>query len=705
MEVLQSRVGFRRIDVRGGRFFINNQPIKFRGVNRHEHTADGGKAITVESMIRDIELMKQHNIDTVRTSHYPNQPQWYDLCNHYGLYVIDEANIESHGMGYDLEFTLGNRPEWEAAHVDRAERMVLRDRNHPCIVAWSLGNEAGAGCNFVAAAKAIRALDPTRPVHYERMNEITDFRSEMYAPIETLLDHAQNQPDRAFFLCEYAHAMGNSVGNLQDYWDVILAYPNLIGGCIWDWVDQALLKQADDGRVFWAYGGDFGDTPNDGIFCCDGLVRVDRSPNPSLFEVKKVYQRIRVTPVDAASGIFLIANHYDFLNARFLHGAWELAIDGVVARRGNLPTLDIAPGDSLELTVPIVRSTLPLGSEAWLTITFTLADVTPWAPAGHVLAWDQFPIPWESEPTNYSTTDEHPPLRLEKAGDALVVHGDTFSLRINRTRGELEAFIHNGVALLASRMAPNFWRVPIDNDNGNGMPLRAGVWKKAGPGREIASVRASQPDSHTIQVDVEATLAGGDAALHTSYTVYSTGDVVVENSLRANPALPDIPRLGMQLGIPRTFDTMRWYGRGPHETYWDRKTGAAIGVYEGRVTDHVHHYVRPQENGNKSDVRWVAFRNPAGIGLLAVGMPDLNVSAWPFSMDDLEQATHDYLLPVRDVITVNLDHRQMGVGGDNSWGARTHPQYTIPSGDYTWKFRLRPLAPKDDPGALARTKL
>ena len=697
LEVYRCRVGFRRIDVRGGQFLINRVPIRFRGVNRHEHSPENGKTIAVESMIGDIQLMKRNNIDTVHASHYPNDPRWYDLCDEYGLYVIDEANIESHGMGYDLDQTLGNKPEWEAAHADRVERMVMRDRNHPCIISWSLGNEAGSGCNFEAAAARVRALDASRPIHYERMNEIADFRSEMYARIPVLIEHATTQPDRAFFLCEYAHAMGNSVGNLQDYWDVIEAYPNLIGGCIWDWVDQALAKRADDGTAIWAYGGDFGDTPNDGIFCCNGLVRANRSPNPSLYEVKKVYQRIKVIEIDALAGRFRATNTYDFLDTSFLEAQWELAVDGVSVQRGALPSLAIPAGASQEVTIDLTRPELAPGAEAWLTVSFGLAENASWAPAGHVVAWDQVRIPWESAQPTPALEDTAETLMVSKTKHAFVIAGSGFTVRIHRETGALDSLVANDVELLASPLVPNFWRAPIDNDMGNGMPQRAAIWKTAAPDRIVKRVANKETSPHRVEVVVEFEMAHGKANLETTYTVYGGGDIVVDNRLTADRDLPEIPRIGMQCAMPIAFDTMTWFGRGPQESYWDRKTGAAIGRYEGRVADHVHHYVRPQENGNKTDVRWAAFRDDTGNGLLAVAVSLMNVSAWPFSMDDLEQATHDYLLPVRDFITVNLDYQQMGVGGDNSWGAHTHPEYTLPPGEYAWSFRLRPLHAGDDP--------
>jgi beta-galactosidase len=685
IEAESCKVGFRRIEVRDGQFLVNGVPIRFHGVNRHEHEPDRGKAITNESMVQDIELMKRNNIDTVRTSHYPNDPRWYELCDRYGLYVVDEANIESHGMGYDLDKTLGNKPEWEAAHVARVERMVERDKNHACVVAWSLGNEAGSGCNFEAAAEAIRRLDRSRPIHYERMNEVTDFDSHMY-PLQAQLEaFAKKDLKRGVFMCEYAHAMGNSVGNLQDYWDLIESYPNLWGGCIWDWVDQALYKKAEDGTIFSAYGGDFGDTPNDGIFCCNGLVQADRTPNPHLHEVKKVYGRVRVSAVDAGAGRFLVRNAYDLVSTAFLRGSWELAIEGVVVEAGELPVLDIAPGEAREVEISFDRAKL-LG-EAFLKISFALAEDALWAKAGHEVAWDQFAVPSEEAPKACETL---PATTLLEDEDGFVVEGPRFRARVGKASGALESFCAEGVELLASPLVPNFWRAPIDNDNGNKMPERLKTWRNAGRERRVESIEARVAAPGIVAIRVRSELSNG-SRFEQEYLVHGNGDILIGYRLVPREGLPEIPRIGLQAELPGEFDTMTWYGRGPHESYWDRKTGAAIGRYSGPVEEQYHRYVRPQETGNKTDVRWMALTNKDGVGLRAEGMPLMEGSAWPFTQDDLEAATHDYLLPRRDTVTVNFDFKQMGVGGDNSWEARVHEEYTLPAVAYGWELLLRPV--------------
>ncbi|MDX9973532.1 MAG: glycoside hydrolase family 2 TIM barrel-domain containing protein [FCB group bacterium] len=700
IEAESCKVGFRRIEWHGGRFFINGVPIRFRGVNRHEHHPALGKAITYASMVLDITLMKRNNINTVRTSHYPNDPRWYDLCDRYGLYVVDEANIEAHGMGYDLDKTLGNKPEWIAAHVARIERMIERDKNHPSVVIWSMGNESGSGCCFEAAAATIRRLEPSRPVHYERMNEVTDFDSHMYSEPVLLEQQAQMDLNRGVFLCEYAHAMGNSVGNLQDYWDLIESYPNLWGGCIWDWVDQALYKKADDGTVFSAYGGDFGDTPNDGVFCCDGLVQCDRTPNPHLHEVKKVYQRMKVTPVDAPAGKVLVRNKYDFASTGFLQGSWQLTLDGAVVEHGDLPPLDIAPGDEEEVTIPFHKPDAQPGSEVFLKVSFALANDALWAKAGHVVAWDQLEVPFEA--STPQAIEALPAITVGESEGGIAVESEGVRVIIGKRSGLIESLCIDGRELIAAPLTPNFWRAPIDNDVGCELPLRAKAWRRAGQDREVKSVTVRCLSPEKAEVCVEAALIDGQASLRQTYTVYGSGDIVLESRLEADPSLSEIPLIGLQGTLTGAYNTLTWYGRGPYETYWDRKTGGAIGLHSGSVEKQVHRYVRPQETGNKTDVRWMALTDAEGAGLLAVGLPLLECSAWPFTQEDLEGATHDYLLPRRDTVTLNLNYRQMGVGGDTSWGKRTHEEYTLPAGTYEWRLRLRPLRPGDSPSALSR---
>jgi beta-galactosidase len=695
IEMESCRVGFREVEIKDGQLFVNGKSIKLFGVNRHEHDPDHGRAIPVSRMIEDIKILKTHNINAVRTSHYPDNPVWYDLCDEYGIYLIDETNLETHGVGGFFS----NFPLWNTAFMQRAIRMVERDKNHPSVIFWSLGNESGCGPHHSAMAAWIHYYDPSRPVHYEgaaaRPHDpyYVDMKSRMYDRIPQIIRLATDPDDtRPMVLCEYSHAMGNSVGNLKEYWDAIRSHERLIGGFIWDWADQGLRKTATDGTEFWAYGGDFGDNPNDGNFCCNGLVQPDRKPNPSLYEVKKVYQRIHVTPVDVLAGKFRVKNEYDFLNLDFADISWELSADGGVKQKGTLARLSVAPGAEADLEISFKTPNLQPGTEYWIKIIFTLANDTSWAEQGHILAWDQFQVPFDVPAVPTVDADSMPSLELKQDEQKIIVTGEGFEVTFGKESGVLESFIFNGKQIITSPLVPNFWRVPIDNDNGNNMPKRLGAWRGAGPKRTVNKVEARQIKPQIIQVDTKATIpVGENSKLTVSYTVYGSGDVVVDAAIElGGDKLPLLPRFGMQMAVPARYNTLTWLGRGPHETYWDRKTGAAFGLYFGNVNEHIHNYVRPQENGNKSDVRWMSLTDSEGVGLIAAGMPAIDISAWPFTMQDLENARHINELPQRETITVNLDYKQMGVGGDDSWGARTHPEYTLPNKSYRYRFRLMP---------------
>jgi len=708
LEIESCRVGFREVEIKDGQLFVNGKSIKLFGVNRHEHDPDHGRAVPVSRMIQDIKLLKTHNLNAVRTSHYPDDPTWYDLCDEYGIYLIDEANLETHGVGGYFS----NVPEWNTAFMERAIRTVERDKNHPSVIIWSLGNESGCGPNHQAMAEWIHYYDPTRPVHYEGAAarphdpKYVDMISRMYARIPEIIRLATDPDDnRPMVLCEYAHAMGNSVGNLKEYWDAIRSHKRLIGGFIWDWADQGLRKTDENGKEFWAYGGDYGDNPNDGNFCCNGLVQPDRRPNPSLIEVKKVYQRISIAPIELSAGTVKIRNEYDFIDLDFIDVLWELTEDGKTIQKGKLPKVSLPPGEDKQIDVPFEKPNLQPGAEYLLKISFALANDVPWAEKGHVVAWEQFEIPFDTPQAPSVNIAAMPSLKLQESDVALKITGKDFELVVGKSSGAIESLKFDGKELITEPLIPNFWRPPIDNDNGNGMPRRQGIWRRAGQDRKVDKVTSEQISPQVIRVIAEAALLVADNWKYTStYTVFGSGDIIVSGSIEPGANLSiDLPRFGMQMAIPGEFSTMSWYGRGPNESYWDRKTGSAIGLYSGSVEEQFHPYVRTQETGNKTDVRWMALTNKSGAGLLAVGMPLLYASAWPFTMDDLEKSTHINELPRRDTITVNLDYKQMGVGGDDSWGARTHPEYTLPAKAYSYQFRLRPYTPAmGDVNSVAR---
>jgi beta-galactosidase len=696
LESVGARVGFRSVEVRGGQLLVNGVPIYIKGVNRHEQDQVEGHVVSEETMLTDIRLMKQFNINAVRASHYPNLPRWYELCDEHGLYVVDEANIESHGVDFAPETTLANKPEWQALHLDRTRRMFERDKNHPSIIIWSLGNEAGDGVNFAATYAWLKQRDATRPVQYEPagLGPHTDIYAPMYARIPALKRYANRPQTRPLILCEYAHAMGNSVGNLQDYWDVILAHKHLQGGFIWDWVDLGMLRHDDRGQPYYLDGGDQGGA--------DGLMASDRSPHPHAFEVRKVYQPIKWDPVDWSQRRFRVTNRHDFVTLADFAMTWHLEADGREVANGALPALEVAPRGATEVTVPLPGIAESDQREYFLTLRARTRHATALVPAGFEVAWDQFALP-RPTPVPAPAAASGAQLALAEEAEALVLRGTAFVLRVDRATGSLSSWTYRGLELLRKGPMPEFWRVPTDNDLGNKMPERLGLWRRAGSARSVVSVSARRESDQSVEIVAESVLAAGESPYTLRYRVQADGEVQVEASFMPGRAdLPDLPRFGVRLELPAAFDTLTWFGRGPHESYWDRKTGAAIGLYSGSVMDQYPRYVRPQEFGNKSDVRWASLTNAAGVGLLAQGLPSIETSASPFLPEDYDTGRgpdQRHLNDLRpcDCVVWNIDLRQMGVGGDTSWGAKVHPEYTLPARPYTFAFRLRPFSNREQP--------
>jgi beta-galactosidase len=713
VEVVACKVGFRKVEIEDGQLLINGVPVYIKGVNRHEHDPITGRYVREESMIQDIQLMKKFNINAVRTSHYPNTPRWYELCDKYGLYVIDEANIESHGVkSSSPENPLTDRPEWQQAILDRTIRMVERDKNHPCVIIWSLGNENGFGQNFVATYNWIKKRDPSRPVQSEdaRLEPYTDIFCPMYDRIHEIEEYAKGDDTRPLILCEYAHAMGNSVGNLQDYWDAIYAHKNLQGGFIWDWVDQGLAAKDESGTSFWAFGGDFGPpgTPSNDNFCINGLVFPDRQIHPHIWEVKKVYQYIKTEPVELELGRFRIHNLYDFTNLNNYAMKWELKGDGQVIAEGKMPRMDVVPHASKEVMIPVPRIQPKPGAEYFLNLSWTTAKTNELIPEGHEVAWEQFQLPVYAEPETVGL-EKIPPLELDQSDNLAVIKGKTFAVTFDKEKGTVSSFLYEERELIKQGPFPQFWRAPNDNDFGNSMPERCKIWFEAGRKRKVKNVIIEKKGPSKVQIDVASVLEAGSSSYDSRFIILGTGDIFIEN--RFSPGsqdLPELPRFGMQMTLPAEFDNMEWYGRGPHESYWDRKTSATIGLYQGKIIDQHHPYIRPQESGNKTDVRWVALTDDQGVGLLAVGMPLLSTSANHYLMDDFEngpekEQRHAADLVKRDLVTWNLDYKQMGVGGDDSWGARPHDKYMLYPQKHTYKFRLRPFSRhKESPMELSK---
>ncbi len=613
LTVERFRVGFRQMEIKEGRLLVNGAPVKLKGVNRHDTHPDLGHVTPREHLRRDITVMKQHNINTVRTSHYPNDPYWLDLCDEWGLYVIDEADVETHGFADTGDWeALSKEPAWREAYTERAARMVERDKNHPSIIFWSLGNELGYGPNHAAMADTIRALDPTRFIHYETAYRAADetvavdLISRMYTDVPGIIAEGQKTDNpQPFFLCEYAHAMGNGPGSLQDYWDAIYQYPRLIGGCVWEWADHGIRQKTESGEEWFAYGGDFGDTPNDGNFCIDGLTSPDRVPHPGLMEYKKVIAPVWAEAKDLTAGVVTVHNRYDFATLAHLEATWSVLRDGITAQQGTLTLPEIPPGGAADVALPY---SLPLSGDAWLNLTWTLAADQPWAARGHEVAWAQFmlPTPPASAPT--LKLDTLPTLTVAETGGNWDIIGDDFRLTFSAHRGLLMDWTYQGTPLLASGPRLNIWRAPTDND-----VHLAGEWRKAGLDRLVSrtdSVTWERLAPSAVRVEARAVLAPVSLApafgVTYQYTIYGTGDVLLETHVTPLRTLPPLPRLGLELHLPAGFDRFAWYGLGPHESYPDRRESVKLGVYSGTVSEQLETYIRPQENGNKSDVRWAS---------------------------------------------------------------------------------------------------
>lgn len=916
LQVEAANIGFRTVEMRGGQLLVNGVPVILKGVNRHEHDPVTGHVISVQSMMDDITLMKQHNINAVRTSHYPNDPRWYELCDRYGLYVVNEANIESHGMGYG-ERSLAKDPAWELAHLERVQRMVERDKNHPSVIIWSLGNEAGDGVNFTACYNWLKERDPSRPVQYERalLGSNTDIYVPMYPSLQHLEEYVQQRQERPLIMCEYAHSMGNSTGNLRDYWELIEKYDQLQGGFIWDWVDQGLLITSEQGEPYFGYGGDFGppETPDDGNFCINGLLLPDRTPQPALAEVKKVYQYIGFETINPLAGRFHIINKYDFLDLKQFNFHWMVRCEGETLLSGEINNLAVESRKSNTIELDFSKLSMEPGRTYFVHFSARTKAADGLLPAGFEVAADQLEIPNYS-PVRLKPLPEMPPLKVTAENGQLIVTGDDFTIAFDESTGEIANWMVGENPVLVDPVQPNFWRAPTDNDFGNGMDKRCAPWKAAGQYKQLTGISHKRIDPQKVRVATRYFLPSVNAHLSLDYTVNGHGELVVESSIKllevpapdidilvpsrdgfgtaldfdALPAMlqmndpgflslneftletliyptafsgkntiwsnaewgkgrlhfefreqgklyvfiggnehrafdfpfqinrwyfisvtysrfnkqldlyvdgeavqtiglnhaealqlagesyiggylrgerlfkgamdefrlwnvkrtdaqiqdnsrapltgaenglllyfdferktdntlaavagynmtmtysnlralrPEMPRFGVRFSLPEEFNNLTWYGRGPHENYCDRNSAAFIDLYHSSVADRYFPYLRPQENGYKTDLRWMALTDENGNGLLIDGLPIFSGSALHNPIEDFDQGDkynyrHTIDIKPRDEVFVTVDLMQMGVGGDNSWGALPHPQYLLPAGDYTFKFRLKPM--------------
>lgn len=712
IESLSNRIGFRTSEIKNGLLLINGVAVKLKGVNRHEFDPIKGHVIPREMMLLDVQLMKKNNINAVRTCHYPNDPYWYELCDEYGLYVIDEANIESHGMGYDLNRTLGNNPIWENAHIDRTRRMVERDKNHPSVIIWSLGNEAGNGCNFQATYKWIKTRDLSRPVQYERAGHEwnTDIFCPMYEDVQSLLDYASKKQEKPLIQCEYAHAMGNSTGNLVDYWDAIDNNEQLQGGFIWDWVDQGLQKFDSTGRIYWAFGGDFGpkDVPSDGNFCTNGLVFPDRKPHPGLSEVKKVYQYVKFTSVDPDKPSFRLSNKYAFRDLSNTLLRWEISENGKIIAQGVFTTGNINAGTSRDYVVSWKRPSVKPGMNYYLNLYLITTDDRPLLGKNHILASEQYGM--HSTLQAETATSSLPSVTVSETEKDITVKGKTFAIEFNIVSGTISSFTFGGQQLIEQGPLPNFRRAPLDNDVGCRMSEKCKPWYDASENRQVKSVILDQSDDKAVKVIVSFLFPDANSELVSTYIVSGKGDILVENSLKAGQNLPWIPRLGVNMRLNGSLNQVDWLGRGPFENYVDRKTAAFVGKYHSTTDEMYTSYVRPQENGYRTDVRWVSVNDGKSVGVYFEGSSNLGFSALPYAYDDLKgfehKGKHGNLVTKQSFTDLNLDYMQCGVGGDDSWGAWPMQKYLIPATDYTWSYRIRPyLVKKESPSTLWQNKI
>jgi beta-galactosidase len=694
VELVSTRIGFREVETRDGQLLVNGQPIYIKGVDRHEHSPETGHATSRAEMLEDIKLMKRHNINAVRTSHYANDPAWLDLCDEFGIYLCAEANMEDSAAARILT----DNPEWSEVFLDRMVRMVERDKNHPSIIIWSSGNESGQGSNLGVMQDWVAKRDPTRARQYGPNSTVN---TPMYTRPWDLENYgkrgdefrAQHRKISPLVMCEYAHSMGNSTGDLQSYWKVFEKYPVLQGGFIWDWVDQSIKKEipGKPGRYFMAYGGDFGDFPNNGNFCCNGLIDSDRKHvHPAIHEVKKVYQNIKTTPVDLTKGEVEVFNKHLFTNAKAFDAFWELSADGKVVKNGGLGCLDIAPRSKKTVKIPFGPAKLDPAREYFLKVAFRLPNDTAWAARGHVVAWDQFALPHKFKAPDFSGKGK---VALREDAGAIVVEGEGFSVEIGKKSGLMEHFRAGGVDRFVSPLTPNFWRPPTDNDNAWRRDVRKEMelWRKSAQHAKLVSLEKKALPDGSAQITAELEYPTVKSTFGIVYHVFGDGTVKLDCAFRQAKDFPVVARIGLTVGLPSGFRTFQWFGRGPHESYADRKESAEVGIHQSDLAAMWFDYARPQENGNHTETRWMNATAGNGARLEVRGLPTFDFSAWPCTAEAVAGAKHPYEIKAADHVVLNLDYGQIGLGGDTTWGGKAIPHKEflfVPGEIYRWSFTM-----------------
>ncbi|WP_286860900.1 glycoside hydrolase family 2 TIM barrel-domain containing protein [Proteiniphilum sp. UBA5510] len=701
IEYVSHRIGFRSVEIKDGVLLVNGKYVYLKGVNLHEHHPINGHVVDRETMISDLKLMKQFNVNAVRTSHYPQSTLWYKLCDEYGIYLVDEANIESHGMGYGKE-NMAFDPAWDAAHLERTYSLVERDKNHPSVIIWSLGNESSNGDVFQKTYKWIKERDKTRPVQYEQAKETeaTDIVCPMYATIDNIAEYARKSDIyRPLILCEYSHAMGNSSGNIKEYWETIREHRALQGGFIWDWVDQGILTRDENGNKYYAYGGDFGAKhyPHQENFCMNGVVWPDRTPNPQLFEVKKVYQDILFQKKDLEKGMITIVNEFTFTNLDAYQFRWELLKNGMKTGEGVF-SVTLAPLSKKDVLLNLPKVDVKEGEEYLLNLYAITGESTDLVPAGHIAAHEQLAFDkndyfatgaLDKSSVKPSVTRKNNEI-VVKAGDVVAIF-DAANHRSKETG--LKSYQKEGKEVLKQPVKPNFWRAPIDNDFGADIQRKLNVWRAAGDNRLLKSVEVKE-ENNSVAVIYQYRLTDVSADYIQSYLMDGDGAITVHVQYKtANNDITEIPRFGNVITLPVELDNYQYYGRGPQENYIDRCAGAMLGIYQSKVKDQYVAYLRPQENGNKTDVRWLTLTDDVGFGLKIEAFQPVGVTALHNASEDFDPGMtkkHQHFNDIypRKEVVLSIDLFQRGIGGTNSWGQLPLEKYRYQNKDYDFSYKL-----------------
>ncbi|SEF54962.1 glycoside hydrolase family 2 TIM barrel-domain containing protein [Parabacteroides chinchillae] len=701
VELTAIKTGFRKIEMKNSQVYINGTPIIIRGTDIHEHNPETGHTLTNETRIQDIRLMKQFNLNAIRMSHYPQSPDMFKLCDKYGLYVIDEANIEAHGLdGFDTSRHPSFSKDWLGQHMDRTQRMVERDKNHPCVIGWSTGNESDFGPNYIETYNWMKERDHTRTVQCERAPEselYSDIIAWMYTSPDKLQQYAdRTDTNRPWILCEYAHAMGNSTGNFQEYWDIILKSPKLQGGFIWDWVDQGLETTDPNGRKYYYYGGDFGGDRwvNQENFCANGLISADRTVHPGLYEVKKAYQGIYFEPIEVEKGKIKLVNYYQFTDLSYYDYVWSFQINDKIVATG---TFEVSgkPGSTVPVMIALPSYTPKAGEEYFLNLKALQREGTELIPSGHIVASEQLMFP----NSNYfgKETSSKGNLKIHKVDNILTFESEEIKGSINLKNGLLSSYKNGDDELITSAPVPNFWRAPTDNDFGENLQLITNIWRTAGDNRNLVNIDVKEQNANGVEIVAKYKLRYIDVDYTLSYLIMNDGAVKVTGAIdMGTKDMPELPRFGMKMQLPVTFENVSYYGRGPLENYWDRQRSMFVGRYNNKVEDMGFEYIRPQENGNRTGLRVVTFTDNKGNGieLEAVGQP-LNFTVRHNLDEDFDpgltkKQQHISDIDRRDIVAVNIDMQQRGLGGDDSWGAKPMDKYRLQDNKYSYSYIIRP---------------